>query len=252
MDEQISSYDPAEASALPPVRELTKGQRRVLGVLVEKAITTPDQYPLTLKALTAGCNQKSNRDPVTSYSEEAVEEYVGELRVLGLVACVHTESGRTERFRHYVRKRFPFNEPQLAVITELWLRGRQQLGELRSRASRMASIETQEDLRAALQGLMEQGYAQVSGPLERRGVEVDHSFYPATEETRQEPPAVENDVEDRADEASSPPTRGRDDGGRLAALETSQRELLSEIATLKEQVSELSDVVAELRRSLGV
>lgn len=253
MDDHPSSYDPAEASTLPPVRELTKGQRRVLGVLVEKAITTPDQYPLTLKALTAGCNQKSNRDPVTSYSEEAVEEYVGELRVLGLVACVHTESGRTERFRHYVRKRFPFNEPQLAVITELWLRGRQQLGELRSRASRMASIETQEDLRAALQGLMEQGYVQASGPLERRGVEVDHSFYPATEGKRLEPRAAEMDEEDRRDEApTSPPPRVRDDGGRIAALESSQRDVLAEMATLREQVSDLADVVAELRRSLGV
>lgn len=254
MDDHPSSYDPAEASALPPVRELTKGQRRVLGVLVEKAITTPDQYPLTLKALTAGCNQKSNRDPVTTYSEEAVEEYVGELRVLGLVACVHTESGRTERFRHYVRKRFPFNEPQLAVMTELWLRGRQQLGELRSRASRMAPIETQEDLRAALQGLMEHGYVQASGPLERRGVEVDHSFYPASEGRRLEPRAADADEEDSGEEASSPqPPRGRDDGGgRIAALESSQCELLAEIATLKAQVSELSDVVAELRRSLGV
>jgi hypothetical protein len=110
---EFEPVEPADLAAKPAPKELTKGQRRVLGVLVEKAITTPDQYPLTLKALTAGCNQKSNRDPITNYNEETVEQYLDELRGLGLVACVHTESGRTERFRHYVRKRYPFNEAQL-------------------------------------------------------------------------------------------------------------------------------------------
>src|SRR5579872_6773241 len=91
-----------------PVTEFTKGQRRVLGTLLEKAFTTPEVYPLTVKALTAGCNQKSNRHPLTEYSEDDVLDILDQLRQLGLVAVVHTETGRTERFRHYVRKRYPW------------------------------------------------------------------------------------------------------------------------------------------------
>jgi len=173
-----------ETTGGPGPKTLTRQQRRVLGVLVEKAITTPNQYPLTLKAVTTGCNQTSNRDPVVNYTEEQCQQYLDELRALGLVACIHTESGRTERFRHYIRKCYPFNEPQLATMTELWLRGRQQPGELRTRASRMAEIDSQEQLRAELTSLMEQGYVQADGPLDRRGVLVDHAFYPPHEVQR--------------------------------------------------------------------
>jgi uncharacterized protein YceH (UPF0502 family) len=116
---------------------LSRPQRRVLGTLVEKGLTTPDQYPLTLKAATTGCNQKSNRDPVTEYDEDAVQRTLDELREMGLVGEVHTEGGRAARYRHYMRQKTTITEPQLAILTELMLRGRQQLGELRTRASRM-------------------------------------------------------------------------------------------------------------------
>ena len=106
-----------------PAGPLTKPQRRVLGVLIEKAFTTPDAYPLTLKAATTACNQKSNRHPLTNFTEPDVLEVLDQLRELGLAGVVHTESGRTERFRHYMRQRFTFSERQLAVMTELLLRG---------------------------------------------------------------------------------------------------------------------------------
>lgn len=257
---EFEPVEPADLAAKPAPKELTKGQRRVLGVLVEKAITTPDQYPLTLKALTAGCNQKSNRDPITNYNEETVEQYLDELRGLGLVACIHTESGRTERFRHYVRKRYPFTEPQLAILTELWLRGRQQPGELRTRASRMAPIDTQEQLRAELTALMDQGFVQANGPLERRGVEVDHNFYPASEGRRLEPRSADDfaEEEERAEVPARPAARTVAGDDRVMAVETSvrsleasNRELESEVAALKEQVSDLAAVVGDLRRALG-
>lgn len=162
---------------MPPITELSSRQRRVLGVLLEKAFTTPDAYPLTLKALTTGCNQKSNRDPLTNYSEDDVTDVLDELRELGLIGTVHTESGRTERYRHYMRKRFDLTEPQLAILTELMLRGAQKLGELRTRASRMQSIDSQEMLRKELRGLQELGYLQADGGLERRGTTVDHGLY---------------------------------------------------------------------------
>ena len=114
---------------------------------------------------------------MTDYSEDDVLQIVDELRQLGLVAVVHTESGRTERYRHYLRRRFTLTEPQVAILTELLLRGRQTVGDLRARASRMVAIENLDDLREALRGLISLNFVQSSGPLDRRGVEVDHAFY---------------------------------------------------------------------------
>ncbi len=245
----------------PLVRQLSKPQRRVLGVLVEKGLTTPDAYPLTLKALTTGCNQKSNRDPVTNYSEDSVEETIDELRQLGLAAVVHTESGRTERYRHFMRQRYPFSETQLAVITELLLRGRQQLGELRSRTSRMVPIDSLEQLRFDLSALAEQGYVQTNGPLERRGIEVDHGFYLPSEGRPLDAAVVPHDepvATSRAIETSArKPSAAVDEGALIALKQECQqlrddlRQVREEFATLKEQVTQLSDDFSDLRRDLG-
>jgi uncharacterized protein YceH (UPF0502 family) len=243
----------------PGPRELSRGQRRVLGVLIEKGITTPEQYPLTLKGATTGCNQKSNRDPVTNYTEEQVQQYLDELRGLGLVACIHTESGRTERFRQYARKKYPFNEKQLAIMTELWLRGRQQPGELRTRASRMAEIAGQEELRAELQALMDQGFVQSDGPLERRGVLVDHTFYPATEAQRLQPRPGAGTMEPADDESAGVREHGHTYHDAAPSLDSSIRELRAaheavayDVAALIEQVAALRSEVEDIRRQLGM
>src|SRR5579864_6990081 len=111
--------DPTQPE-IPPITSLSAMQRRVLGTMIEKALTVPESYPMTLKALTTGCNQKSARHPLTNYSEEEVEETISSLREIGLAAVVHTELGRTERYRHYVRKRFSnLTEPQVAILGEL-------------------------------------------------------------------------------------------------------------------------------------
>jgi len=237
------STAPGERIAGP--KQLSKPQRRALGVLVEKAMTTPDQYPLTLKAATAGCNQKSNREPVTNYSEEQVERFLTELRTLGLVAVVHTESGRTERFRHYVRKAYPFNEPQIAIMAELWMRGRQQLGELRGRASRMAPIDTLEQLRAELQILLDQGFIQANGALERRGIEVDHNFYQPDEGRRLEPSAVTDDEPDEELE------RARSAGGGTGGSSAAMAALEERVAGVENALEELRESLRLLRRELG-
>lgn len=241
--------DSLATEGTPGPRTLTRHQRRVLGVLVEKAITTPNQYPLTLKAVTTGCNQTSNRDPVVNYTEEQCQQYLDELRALGLVACIHTESGRTERFRHYVRKAYPFTEPQLAIMTELWLRGRQQPGELRTRASRMAEIESQEQLRAELNSLMSQGFVQADGPLDRRGVLVDHAFHPPHEIQRMERRGLESHAgpaEDESDVESSP---SRSAGS--PRLEAEVERLAMEVEELREKLTQVVDELTELRRNLG-
>lgn len=231
--------DQGTSDDLPQVRELTKVQRRVLGTLVEKAFTVPESYPMTLKGLTVGCNQKSNRSPVTNYTEDAVLDALDELRKMGLVAVVHTESGRTERYRHYVRKRFPFSEPQLAIMTELLLRGRQQMGELRARASRMVPIESLDDLRKEVEGLIAQNFVSCDGPLERRGVEVDHCFYLSTEQPSR--PAYIPGTYPTADEGDD------DSGGARTAISES---VSSELNHLKETVAQLQNEIQELRAAL--
>lgn len=255
--------DQENAASLPPIREMTKPQRRALGTLIEKAFTVPESYPMTLKGLTVGCNQKSNRDPVSTYTEDGVLDAVDELRQMGVVAVVHTESGRTERYRHYTRKRFPFSEPQLAIITELLLRGRQQLGELRARASRMVAIESLEELRNELDGLIAQNYAQADGPLDRRGVEVDHCFYLSTEAesrigrssesaSRSSPTAnEESDAPARSSSVSREPA-SEEWNRALQELRTRNFALESEMEELRSQLQAVRDDLDQLKQNLGV
>lgn len=223
-----------------PVRTLTIDQRRVLGALLEKAFTTPDAYPLTIKALATACSQKSNRDPVLDYSEDEVEDALQQLQELGLVAELHTDGGRALRYRHLVRKRFTFSEPQLAILTELWLRGRQQMGELRSRASRMVPIATLEDLRSELQSLLEAGYVRSSGSLERRGVEVDHGFYPPGERQAEfSPLTAESIAPPRSASVESAPVRS-----------APQNELRQHCEDLEDRVNQLEDRLSKLEQQI--
>jgi uncharacterized protein YceH (UPF0502 family) len=189
------------------IRQLSRIQRRVIGVLMEKAFTTPEQYPLTLKAATTGCNQKNNREPVTEYSEDQVADTLEQLRQLGLIAEVFTDGGRAARYRHYMRQKFDFSETQFAVIAELLLRGRQQPGELRTRASRMSRIESSDQLKADLQSLQEKGFIQANGPLDRRGIEVDHTFYLPKEGHTLSPAVVTGDAVDSDATETSPGIR---------------------------------------------
>lgn len=254
----------------PEVRELSSRQRRVLGVLMEKGLTTPEYYPMTMKAVIAGCSQKSNRSPITSYDEDAVEETLEQLRELGVAAVILPDSGRTERYRHYVRKRYPFSEPQIAILTELMLRGRQTLGELRGRASRMVPIEDLATLRAELGELIEQGYAQSSGALERRGVEVDHCFYKASENrtmgaapaaaSSSVTPARSTPVASSSSEASPvtasvPVPQSKvspANDAALAELRSENRQLKSDVEDLKQDIARLNDRLDDLCRDLGV
>jgi len=256
----VNSFDAEQDfESFPPVKELSKPQRRVLGVLIEKAYTVPESYPLTMKSLIAGCNQKSNRSPVTNYTEDAIIQALDELRSLGLVAVVHTESGRTERYRHYVRKRFPFTESQLAILTELLLRGRQQMGELRARASRMVAIESLPDLKKEVEGLLEQGYVQIDGPIDRRGVEIDHGFYLPSENAKMayRAESVDDSAPESANEVPSAPTAYRsaaptaDVTEEIISLREANRELRAELEELRQHVTSLQDDLTDLRQSLG-
>ena len=118
---------------------LTPRERRVVGVLAEKGKTTPEYYPLSVAALVAGCNQKSNRDPITNYDQDDVEETLHSLRKKGAVILVEG-SGRVARWKHTVYDWLKVSKVELAVLAELLLRGPQTEGELRARASRMEPL----------------------------------------------------------------------------------------------------------------
>jgi uncharacterized protein YceH (UPF0502 family) len=120
---------------------LTPDECRVLGVLIEKAQTTPQQYPLSVNALTLGCNQKNNRHPVVEWDEERVYSAVDSLRAKGLVREANLTGSRVPKFRHVAREVFSVDTPELVVLAELMLRGHQSAGELRQNASRMHPIE---------------------------------------------------------------------------------------------------------------
>ena len=134
---------------------LTPNECRVLGVLVEKAQTTPQQYPLTLNALTSGCNQKNNREPVTNLTDEQVLQAIDSLRAKGLAREVMLSGSRVEKFRHIARETLQVDTNQLVILTELLLRGPQTIGELRGRASRMHPLETTEIVKNILDSLMQ-------------------------------------------------------------------------------------------------
>src|SRR4029077_14108189 len=120
----------------PRWRALERNERRVAGVLAEKAKTTPDNYPLTLNSLINGCNQKSNRFPQMQLDESQVSDALDGLRRAGAIALVQGDS-RVEKYRHLLYDWLGVDKAELAVMTELLLRGAQTLGELRSRAARM-------------------------------------------------------------------------------------------------------------------
>ncbi|MCC6678419.1 MAG: DUF480 domain-containing protein [Phycisphaerales bacterium] len=143
---------------------LTADECRVLGVLIEKAQTTPAQYPMSLNALTAGANQKNNRDPVTELSEERVFDAVDSLRRKGLVREVMLSGSRVSKFKHEVRERFAVSLEEMVILAELWLRGPQSAGELRGRASRMHTLGSVEDVQRVLEG-MKAPRESVGGPM---------------------------------------------------------------------------------------
>lgn len=219
------------------VPALDARERRVLGTLIEKALTTPQQYPLSLNSLVAGTNQKSNRDPVTSYTDEQLDEVLEQLRHRGLVTSIFPASGRTEKFRQELTSVLDLDGPSKGIVGELLLRGPQTLGELRQRASRMVNIPDLGTLDRLLDQLMHRQpplVVRLTPPGIRRGVRVTHNFYPSSELERvraAEPALSDGDAEEghegggeaqgeRPARATSLASgRGAELEARLAALE---------------------------------
>ncbi len=215
-----------EGDAPAAVSPLGLVERRILGVLVEKARTVPDTYPLSLNALVVGCNQKSNRDPLMELQEIEIQDCLEGLIRKKLVARV--VGGRVERWRHQLYEVYALDKKEIAVLAELLLRGPQTEGELRLRASRMEPIEDLETLRGVLHRLIERNLAVALAPLERRGAQVTHGFH-APEEVE----ALRQRGGAGGSETDSPRPEPRSSPGAV-------EELRQRVATLEQQVADLT------------
>ncbi|MGA9856379.1 MAG: YceH family protein [Solirubrobacteraceae bacterium] len=140
--------------------QLTPVEQRVLGCLIEKRWTTPDQYPLSLNALRLACNQSTNRDPVTDYDESAVRDAAQRLSRYGLARLASGAGSRATKYRHLAEEGLGLDREQLAVLCVLLLRGPQTLGEIKARSERMAHLGSLEEVSRVLGTLHGRGYAE--------------------------------------------------------------------------------------------
>ena len=175
----MTNPPPQETAATPRWKPLDAIQRRVLGVLIEKAKTTPGTYPMTVNAITTGCNQKNNRDPLTAYDDFDVEKALSELQELGVVKEIDWV-GRVPKYKHLAYEWLGVRPVELSVLGELLLRGAQALGELRARAARMEPIEDLAALKPIVEGLVERKLMLELTPP-GRGQIVSHGLYPPSE-----------------------------------------------------------------------
>ncbi|WP_165219801.1 DUF480 domain-containing protein [Aquisphaera insulae] len=254
-------------SAGPSWVPLSPRERRVVGVLAEKGMTTPDQYPLSVLAAVAGCNQKSNRDPITDYDQDDVEETLHDLRRKGAAILVETSGGRVTRWKHTLYTWLPAKKNELAVVVELLLRGPQTTGELRGRASRMDPIHDLPALEMILAALEDRGLVvQLSPREQKRGVVVTHGLYPPEELEKVRKAfvasggAVVGDVDEApARHASHPSSSASALAADLATVQAELAAVRAELAVARAETGELrgrlDSLAADLRdlkSALGV
>jgi uncharacterized protein len=203
---------------------LQPAEVRVLGALLEKDITTPEYYPLTVNALVNACNQRSNRDPVVNYDDDTVARALESLRAKQLAGVVTGGSNRVPKYSHRFSEVLNFGRRELALLCELMVRGPQTLGELRTRAARMYDFSDLDEVESVLRSLAERS----SGPFV---VRLPHQ--PGTKEPRWahlfsgEPDVLAEPI------GVLPRTTPETD--RISELEAEVARLRTEVAELKEQ-----------------
>lgn len=239
---------------MPRTRPLDFYELRVLGALMEKEQTTPDQYPLTIKGAIAACNQKTNRDPVTQLSETEVVEALDRLRLD--VLTWRSDGARAERWEQRLDRRWSLTPPRKAIMTLLLLRGPQTPGELKSRSERMHHFDSVHEVEETLRDL-------ASGDEDAMVVELPRR--PGQRETRwahlcgeEDPLTAEAAAYAAAPAAAAPATaaapsapRGPSSMQRLESLENEVSELKDEVSSLKEELGGLRGDLKALRIRLG-
>jgi len=214
-------------------QDLNQSQIRVLGCLIEKQLTTPDYYPLTLSALTNACNQKSNRDPVMSLSESEVLDAIQGLIDLNMAREQQMAGARVLKYAHKLSgtltKEFDCSQNELGVLSVLFVRGPQTVGEIRTRTSRMCNFESLADTEATLKTLSEKNngpyVAAMAREPGRREIRYQHLFSAdlAHEQTpMQATPQIQNTNTNELDE------------------------LRAEVAALRTDLNSLTDIVNQL------
>ena len=205
---------------------LNETEVRVLGSLVEKQITTPEYYPLTLNALTNACNQKSNREPVVTFSEPMVTQAIESLREKNLVYVFYGSTSRVPKYKHMMPEVLQLNQRELAILCVLMLRGAQTTGELKERTGRLADFTTLGEVEETLTSLSEREeqplvvrLARQPGQKEARYAHLLAGDYPA----------------DLLIEAASSEDRSNESGARASRL----GKLEEEVVTLRAEVTEL-------------
>ncbi|MCH8825126.1 MAG: DUF480 domain-containing protein [Planctomycetes bacterium] len=213
---------------------LTKDEARVIGVLVEKALTTPGQYPLTLNSLVSGCNQRSNRLPILNLDENRVIAALDSLKAKDLAREVMLASSRVTKFRHTTKETLEISISELVVLAELLLRGPQTLGEIRGRASRMHPLESLEVVQSILDHLSNRDQPMVRDVAPAPGSRAKRFAQLLC------PDAHPIEAASSASSSTSPTTAAHNNS-----------ELEKRIETLERELKELRSAINTITQSLG-
>ncbi|HET6868723.1 MAG TPA: YceH family protein [Solirubrobacteraceae bacterium] len=222
------------------IAELTPPEQRVLGCLIEKRWTTPDQYPLSLNGLRLACNQSTNRDPVTNYDETTVREAAQRLCLYGLARLASGHGSRSTKYRHLAEEALGLGREELAVLAVMLLRGPQTPGELKARSERMAPLASLDDVERVIGTLTEREYVRRIG--RRPGQKEDRFEQLLGGGPDRDGGAAPGPTEIAAPLQAPPPVpaqaqRASENGGladRVAALEAEVATLRSELEDLRE------------------
>ena len=210
---------------------LTDNEIRVLGALIEKQITTPEYYPLTLNSLTAACNQKNNRNPVMALPESEVERALDSLREKNLAYVFHGSTSRVPKYKHVAPEIFQLNPAELAVMCVLMLSGAQTVGELRTRGSRLYEFKGMEEVDETLHGLSMRETDSLVMKLPRQPGQKDARFMHLL--------AGEADIEAVAEHSEPSRAARRDqEADRVGKLEEQVQTLTQQIESLAAQFEE--------------
>ncbi len=219
----------------PTTLVLGAAEARVIGALVEKSVTTPDYYPLTLNALVNACNQTSNRDPVTAYGEGEVTRALGSLRDKKLVFVYEGAANRVPKYGHKFAETLGLSVPEVAVLCVLLLRGPQTVGEIRGRTGRLHEFAALAEVESTLQALATRTPQPLVARLPRQ-TGFKESRYAQL---------LSGPPEAAAAESPPAPPAAAADGDRLSRLENDVANLRRELDDLKAQLTELRPPPAE-------